>query len=263
MDPLSITLGVVALSKLCINAVKTLRDILERMKRSKQALLDLLTDTQRLRLMLESVRTLAHQLQNRGESTGLFSLNLKDCEKTIVDLQQFIDTLWEQRGSVELWQKLVWARYAPKANTLRDRIRKQEEHLTSVLTLTAAQVNLSCQSRMDANYEARQSAVRTEARFDPPSVSVSSAPIIIDSFSSITLADDDDKPIHNELPGSEQVPIWLGYTLTEGLPPEYIAARSALSNAAWAGQWDVVFEQLEKGQAEFGENWVNCVRLSA
>lgn len=143
MDPLSITLAVVGLSKLCITAGGAIRQVVESMKRSRQSLLDLLSEVERVRLLLDSLRRLAHQLHMQGKSTYLLEFNEASCQKVVEDLQTFAEVLQRQNRS-DLWRAIVWTRFEGKANALLSRLKKEKKHIDSVLNVTAACVPCIC-----------------------------------------------------------------------------------------------------------------------
>ncbi|KAL9071333.1 MAG: hypothetical protein Q9157_005512 [Trypethelium eluteriae] len=245
MDPLSITVAVVSLSKLCKTVMSTVREVLERMRKSKKVLLDLLDETERVRLLLESVRELALQLQRQKKTGVLFDIHLNECERTILELQSFATVLAVRGRSSQIWRAITWNQYEAKAEILLAHLRVQEEHINSVLTLTAAKSTI--------NVEAQMSELLSR-------LSVEST--IVDTFGSISVVDNQDKPIQVNLPKSNEIPIWFGYTLAEGFSHDYLDARHALSEAAYWGDWESLREQWEEGKNDYGENWINCSRLS-
>jgi hypothetical protein len=58
------------------------------------------------------------------------------------------------------------------------------------------------------------------------------------------------------------VPVWLGESLQLDLGYEYIVQRSQLSNAAYNGRWDQLFQIIDRARADYFEPWINCIRLS-
>jgi hypothetical protein len=55
---------------------------------------------------------------------------------------------------------------------------------------------------------------------------------------------------------------WLGDIRTELHTPDYNEWRKELSSSAYYGFWDRVFDILDIGIQQFGESWVNAVRVS-
>jgi hypothetical protein len=76
---------------------------------------------------------------------------------------------------------------------------------------------------------------------------------VISAFDSLTLVDSDAVVTQRT---------WLGHVNTEAHSPMYLAARTRLSDAAYWGEWDNVFEMLEHGRKQYQENWVNAFRMS-
>jgi hypothetical protein len=58
------------------------------------------------------------------------------------------------------------------------------------------------------------------------------------------------------------MPMWPGNVLRTRFPEAYLRQRDRISALAKYGRWDEVFPQLEIGIKEYGENWVNAVRIS-
>ncbi|KAL9083049.1 MAG: hypothetical protein Q9165_008673 [Trypethelium subeluteriae] len=224
--------------------MSTVREALERMRKSKKILLDLLNETERVRLVLESVRDLAIRLQQQKTTGVLFDIHLNECKRAILDLQSFAGVLAVRGRSSQIWRAITWNQYEAKAEILLAHLRTQEEHINSVLTLTAAKLTI--------NVEAQMSELLRR-------LSVESA--IVDTFGSITVVDNQDEPIQVNLPKSTEIPTWFGYTLTEGFPHDYLDARYGLSEAAYWGNWESLRERWEEGKNRYGENWINCSRL--
>jgi hypothetical protein len=55
---------------------------------------------------------------------------------------------------------------------------------------------------------------------------------------------------------------WLGNVCLEVNPDKYNYWRDRLSNAAYSGNWYDLWKALEIGNRQFGESWVNAMRLS-
>jgi hypothetical protein len=107
-----------------------------------------------------------------------------------------------------------------------------------------------------------QSSVKTEHRLEDLSKKIISQSEIIDPFDTITLVNDSDKPISKIVAESTPVPVWHGYILRQGYSSEYLQERTKLSDAAYHGIWEQLWEVLRTGNEAFKEEWVNCVRLS-
>lgn len=57
------------------------------------------------------------------------------------------------------------------------------------------------------------------------------------------------------------LPIWFGDTYQEGFTGEYLELREKLSNAAYQGNFEEVFDVLKLADEIYGECWVNAPRL--
>ncbi len=56
--------------------------------------------------------------------------------------------------------------------------------------------------------------------------------------------------------------LWAGQTSRFLFDPLYLQRRDALTNAAYLGQWNKVFDVLEIAEKEYFQSWINCPRLS-
>ncbi|KAJ2906357.1 uncharacterized protein MKZ38_002073 [Zalerion maritima] len=54
---------------------------------------------------------------------------------------------------------------------------------------------------------------------------------------------------------------WLGHILTDDHDNEYNMVRHQLSEAAFQGDWEIMFKALDIGAQEYGESWVNAIRM--
>lgn len=55
---------------------------------------------------------------------------------------------------------------------------------------------------------------------------------------------------------------WLGYILRTGFSEHYLTWRDKLSEAAYWGRWDELWDALKTGEEEYFESWPNAIRLS-
>lgn len=55
---------------------------------------------------------------------------------------------------------------------------------------------------------------------------------------------------------------WLGHVATEHYTSKYVKLRHELSDAAYWGNWPVLFDRIEDGRHIYNESWVNAPRMS-
>ena len=67
MDPLSVSASAAALVTICVQTVQTLKRVIENLKGAKGVSLKLLSQTERVRLFLEQLRSLTKQVGTRSE----------------------------------------------------------------------------------------------------------------------------------------------------------------------------------------------------
>ena len=144
MDPLSVSASAAGLATVCLQIVSTIKKTIETMKKARQALLDLLSRTERLRLFLERLRSLAQQLTNHSDRL-LLDFNENGCYVTVDELRALVDEIASKTASAaaRFWTSLQWLSYQSRAGALLTKIRGHEEEISSVLLLIATYKNIS------------------------------------------------------------------------------------------------------------------------
>ena len=67
----------------------------------------------------------------------------------------------------------------------------------------------------------------------------------------------------DENPGTSfTIRTWLGQVIQDHLPVDYVELRKKYHNAAFLGNWDLVFQLLDEAKMKYNECWVNATRLS-
>lgn len=127
MDPLSVSASAVALLTICVQAVQILKDTIETLRSAKQFLLKLLSQTERVRLFLEQLRSLTKQLGHRSEV--LLSYNDSDTRETIDELNTFVRNMAQNRT----WIRLRVLLHQNTAEKLVNKLHRHEEEIMQVL----------------------------------------------------------------------------------------------------------------------------------
>jgi hypothetical protein len=56
-----------------------------------------------------------------------------------------------------------------------------------------------------------------------------------------------------DVSGADAIPIWLGDSLQVDFDEKYISRQSELSNAAYCGDWDSLFQILDTIETDYSE----------
>lgn len=135
MDPLSISASAVALITVCVETVKIIKKTIETVKTAKRELLNILNETNRMRLLLDQLRGLTHQLGSKNNEI-LLAFDKAGCEDVLNDLRRLVDKL-SQADKFIGFQFLV---RKSKIETLLVGLRTQEDGIRTVLLSVATSV---------------------------------------------------------------------------------------------------------------------------
>jgi hypothetical protein len=128
MDPLSITASAIALITICIQTVQFIKNMIETVKGAKSRLLHVLNATNRVRLLLEQLRSLTHQLSSKS-NTILLAFDGTSCGDVLNEVTNFVRKLIQS-------DKLVGFQFLlqkSKLEVLVRRLKEQEDVIRTVL----------------------------------------------------------------------------------------------------------------------------------
>ncbi|KIW61705.1 hypothetical protein PV05_01795 [Exophiala xenobiotica] len=134
MDPLSISASAVALITVCVETVKVIKTTVETVKTAKKELLNILNATNRVRLLLEQLRGLTHQLGSKNNQV-LLAFDKSGCEEVLDDLRRLVNKLAQSDKFVG-FQFLV---RRSKIEALVTGLRTQEDGIRTVLLSVATE----------------------------------------------------------------------------------------------------------------------------
>jgi hypothetical protein len=142
MDPLSISASAVALITVCVETVKVIKKTVETVKTAKRELLNILNATNRVRLLLEQLRGLTHQLGSQNNQV-LLAFDKSGCEQVLGALRRLVNKL-AQADKFVGFQFLV---RRSKIEALVAGLRTQEDGIRTVL-LSVATSAMSCSENL-------------------------------------------------------------------------------------------------------------------
>ena len=128
MDPLSITTSATAILAICLQAVHLIQQTIETIKNARKLLFKLLSQTERLRLLLEQLRSLTKQLGSRASGL-LLSYNDIGPKTTINDLNNLVRSIAGKTSFVGLQMLLN----KNKVDGLVERMKMHEEEVVTAL----------------------------------------------------------------------------------------------------------------------------------
>jgi hypothetical protein len=131
MDPLTISVSVVAIITTCAQVVQILKETIETLRKAAEFLLQLLSQTERVRLFLEQLRGLAEQLKSR--SGILLAFSPTGPEATVNELKTFVRDMAQKPRLMRL--KMLLERST--ADKLVRRLHRHEVEITQVLLSVA------------------------------------------------------------------------------------------------------------------------------
>lgn len=132
MDPFSISIGVVALITVCVQTIKVIKKTIETVKTAKKELLRILNATNRMRLLLEQLRGLTHQLGGKNNKV-LLAFDHAGCEEILGEVKRLIDKL----AQVELFTGFQFLVRRSKFEALLAGLKVQESSIQTVLLSVA------------------------------------------------------------------------------------------------------------------------------
>lgn len=111
------------------------------MKGAKEAIVELLSRCERVRLYLESFRSLTTRLSNPERSISL-SFNDSAYRQTADEILGFVHKIADASKHSEIWMKFSWVFYKADVTALVGKLDAREKDLNFVLTFIAAYESL-------------------------------------------------------------------------------------------------------------------------
>ena len=132
MDPLSISASAVALITICVQTVQIIKKTIETVKTAKRELLNVLNETNKMRLLLDQLRGLTHQLGSQNNKI-LLAFDKTGCEEILSELKRLVDKL----AQVEMFVGFQFLVRRSKFEALVAGLRAQEDGIRTVLLSVA------------------------------------------------------------------------------------------------------------------------------
>lgn len=137
MDPLSISASAAGLITICLQTIKLLKRTIETLRHAKQFLIDLLSQTERVRLFLEQLRGLAVRVvgaEGEGGAGGIVKLvtafDENGVKSTLGELGEWVNEVVGS-GGVGMAVRVLIGK--GKAEGLLGRLRRHEEEILGVV----------------------------------------------------------------------------------------------------------------------------------
>ena len=137
MDPLSISASAVTLITICVQTIQIIKNTVETIKTAKRELLNVLNATNRMRLLLDQLRGLTHQLGSKNNKI-LLAFDEAGCQDVLGQLKRLVDKL----AQVELFVGFQFLVRRSKFEALVAGLRVQEDGIRTVLLSVATLATL-------------------------------------------------------------------------------------------------------------------------
>lgn len=135
MDPLSISASVATVIAIFIQTVRLMKKTVETFKNAKLLLQELLSQTQRMRLLLEQLRSLTHQLGSQSTLSLIF--NDSACIETINELKKLVTRIANKNSWINFRQQS----HQNEANKLVAKLHRHEVEIVTLLQFVATYVS--------------------------------------------------------------------------------------------------------------------------
>ncbi|KAH1433938.1 hypothetical protein KXX32_000986 [Aspergillus fumigatus] len=272
MDPIAATQLAADVAGIFLKVVTTVKDVIETMKGAKEALIELLSRCERVRLYLELFRSLTSRLSNPVEKSISLSFNDSAYRQTANEILGFVHKVADASKHSELWMKFSWVFYKADVTALVGKLEGREKDLNLVLTFIAAQSSVVTEKEIiTMKGRAEEWAQITEA-FGAAHLGQDGNGLVMKHSSEQgknghgshtgLLNDQRQSVIPIQAPSNSMKPaLWLGNVVRTGLDPVYLRERARLSDAAYWGDWHQLLSSLDTGRRRFGESWCNALPL--
>ena len=138
MDPLTAVTFAQEIAGLCLAIVKKIKALIEAIKGAKQALSDMISRLERMRLILNEFKSLAQRLANSPQYNITLAFNDSQCRETLKHMDAHIHTVAKEVSVHRYWMQANWIRHEKEATTLLARLAEHEADLGTVLQFIAA-----------------------------------------------------------------------------------------------------------------------------
>jgi hypothetical protein len=119
------------LAKDCVGIIGLIKETIEAARSSKNALIELLNRTERMRGLLELVRALTDQMENTYQQGLLLSFNDSACRQTLTELRALVGEVAHKSGDFRgaVW----WISHKKDADILVGKLKEQEGAINTLL----------------------------------------------------------------------------------------------------------------------------------
>lgn len=123
---------------LFLDIVKATKELIETMQGARDALVELLSRSERVRLNLELFRSLAGQLVDKDQKSMTISFNDSAYSTTGSEVLTLVRKVADSSKHSDLWMKFNWVFYKSDVEALVKKLEAREQDLNLVLTFIAA-----------------------------------------------------------------------------------------------------------------------------
>lgn len=134
IDPLSAAALAAELATACVKTVKVIKGIIEATKKIKGNLIELVDRVERMRNILELLRSLSRELDKTVYRKMSLNLNADKCRQTMNELGFLADKLATINENSHFLAGFHWKHYEKDIIGLVEKLRHQEQEIVNILT---------------------------------------------------------------------------------------------------------------------------------
>lgn len=261
VDPLTVvSLATEGLS-ICVKVVGILKRYAAAVKNVKKDLMALLKRVERMRNIFGLLRSLALELSKTSQKTMQLEIDQAECETTLEELSTLAN---EIQAKKQLMASLTWASKKNSAVKLTMKLRELEEDIINIVTVIGTWVfnEILLRVGLDADGSSRTSSLRNQVDIEALKKDATSPAEIHAAFDNLSIVDGALQTPADHEGTYKPIRTWLGHVIREGCSEHYLTWRDKLSDAAFWGSWDEIWDALKTGEEEYNEKWANATRLS-
>ncbi|KAI6778763.1 uncharacterized protein J7T54_005866 [Emericellopsis cladophorae] len=245
MEVLSAVAVATESASLCVKAITALKRFSNGFSTASEDLENVMLRVKHANNLLDIIRGLLIELKTSNVQEYNVIIPVEGLRVTLNEILDMAGNFTRQEARLSWFRKASWSIHRSRSLRLVQRLEQHQRELLEIINMIHVLYNVRSDNEIGTSIkEAKETSEKRS------------------SFSSATLINDDtaqNTDINTHVPRT-----WLGHMHSDDpyLPEHYREMRSELADMAYHGEWDVVFDILQRARLDFNENWVNAPRMS-